>query len=178
MALFVAFLAAASATAADPDDFFFKKGDRVLFLGDSITEQYQYSTYMELYLTTRFPDWNLTFLNAGIGGDTANGGNNRFAAHVLEGQVGLSLRVLKEPELHDLLGQAGRGDLVVTRPDADQDGQPEPDLVALRLPADRRAGDALEDEPHRLRSAPGQEVSQAARSAKTGSFPTSLYGSW
>ena len=83
MALVLAFLATASAHAADPDDFFFKKGDRVLFLGDSITEQYQYSTYMELYLTTRFPDWNLTFLNAGIGGDTANGGNNRFASHVL-----------------------------------------------------------------------------------------------
>ena len=38
---------------------------------------------MELYLTTRFPDWNLTFLNAGISGDTATGGANRFASHVL-----------------------------------------------------------------------------------------------
>src|SRR5262249_23069515 len=63
--------------------FFFKSGDRVVFLGDSITEQYQYSTYMELYLTTRFPKWDLTFLNAGIGGDTATGGANRFANHVL-----------------------------------------------------------------------------------------------
>jgi len=64
--------------------FFFQKGDRVLWLGDSITEQYQYSTYVELYLTTRFPDWGLTFLNAGIGGDTANGGAGRFQAHVLD----------------------------------------------------------------------------------------------
>lgn len=63
--------------------FFFQKGDRIVFLGDSITEQYQYSTDIELYLTTRFPDWNLTFLNAGIGGDTANGGANRFQQHVL-----------------------------------------------------------------------------------------------
>jgi lysophospholipase L1-like esterase len=69
------------ALAADP--FFFQKGDRVMFLGDSITEQYQYSTDIELYLTTRFPDWNLTFLNAGIGGDTANGGAGRFQEHVL-----------------------------------------------------------------------------------------------
>lgn len=70
--------------AADPaKDFYFQKGDRVLFIGDSITEQYQYSTYIELYLTTRFPDWNLQFLNAGIGGDTATGGANRFANHVL-----------------------------------------------------------------------------------------------
>lgn len=66
-----------------PKHFFFKDGDRIVFLGDSITEQYQYSSDMELYLTTRFPKWKLAFLNAGIGGDTANGGANRFASHVL-----------------------------------------------------------------------------------------------
>ena len=55
----------------DEGEFFFKSDDRIVFLGDSITEQYQYSTDIELYLTTRFPKWNLTFLNAGIGGDTA-----------------------------------------------------------------------------------------------------------
>jgi lysophospholipase L1-like esterase len=66
------------------DEFFFKKGDKVVFLGDSITEQYQYSSYIELYLTTRFPDWNMTFLNAGISGDTANGGAARFKSHIVE----------------------------------------------------------------------------------------------
>jgi lysophospholipase L1-like esterase len=74
----------AGAPAKAPKDFFFQKGDRIVFLGDSITEQYQYSTYLELYLTTRFPGWNLTFLNAGIGGDTATGGANRLQHHVLE----------------------------------------------------------------------------------------------
>ncbi len=70
--------------AADPPArFFFQKGDRIVFLGDSITEQYQYSTDMELYLTTRFPSADMVFLNAGIGGDTATGGAHRFAAHVL-----------------------------------------------------------------------------------------------
>lgn len=73
-----------TAPAAAEDKFFFQKGDRIVFLGDSITEQYQYSNYIELYLTTRFPDWNLFFLNAGIGGDTANGGANRFQKHVLD----------------------------------------------------------------------------------------------
>jgi lysophospholipase L1-like esterase len=88
-ALALATLLATFAPAADAPkpaaatDFFFKPNDRVLFLGDSITEQYQYSTDLELYLTTRFPDWNLTFLNAGIGGDTATGGANRFREHVL-----------------------------------------------------------------------------------------------
>lgn len=63
-----------------------KDGDRVLFLGDSITEQYQYSTDIELYLTTRFPQWRLSFVNAGISGDRAVGGAGRFAGHVLAEQ--------------------------------------------------------------------------------------------
>lgn len=76
-------LAISVARGEDSKDFFFKAGDRVLFLGDSITEQYQYSTDIELYLTTRFPNWNCLFLNAGISGDTATGGAGRFASHVL-----------------------------------------------------------------------------------------------
>jgi lysophospholipase L1-like esterase len=75
-------LTVSSATAAD--EFFFKDGDRVMFLGDSITEQYQYSNDIEAYLTTRFPKWRLQFLNAGISGDTANGGAGRFKQHVLD----------------------------------------------------------------------------------------------
>src|SRR5947209_9385911 len=78
------FLAAPLDAGEQGGDFFFKEGDRIVFLGDSITEQYQYSTYIELYLTTRFPRWDLTFLNAGIGGDTATGGARRFAEHVIK----------------------------------------------------------------------------------------------
>jgi lysophospholipase L1-like esterase len=81
LSLFLLVIAVGSAPA---DDFFFKPGDRVVFLGDSITEQYQYSTYMELYLTTRFPKGDFVFLNAGIGGDTAHGGAARFQSHVLD----------------------------------------------------------------------------------------------
>jgi lysophospholipase L1-like esterase len=78
------FLVAAPLAAADDHkDFFFRKGDRIVFLGDSITEQYQYSSDIELYLTTRFPGGDMTFINAGIGGDTATGGARRFAEHVL-----------------------------------------------------------------------------------------------
>ena len=69
--------------ADDGKDFFFKPNDRVVFLGDSITAQYEYSSYVELYLTTRMPTGNFTFINAGIGGDTAGGGAGRFQAHVL-----------------------------------------------------------------------------------------------
>ncbi len=71
-------------SSAQEKTFFFKPGDRIVFLGDSITEQYQYSSYMELYLTTRYPNGKFVFLNAGISGDTANGGAGRFQSHVLD----------------------------------------------------------------------------------------------
>src|SRR2546421_6508264 len=78
-----AYFASPTSAAESEENFFFRPGDRIVFLGDSITEQYQYSTDIELYLTTRFPTGNFTFLNAGIGGDTANGGAGRFKNHVL-----------------------------------------------------------------------------------------------
>ena len=73
-------------TAASPAftaDFFLKDGDRVVMIGDSITEQHLYSTFVETWTLTRFPAWNVTFVNTGIGGDTAPGGNNRFKRDVL-----------------------------------------------------------------------------------------------
>ena len=70
----------ASASAAD---FFFKDGDVVVMIGDSITEQHLYSNYVEMWTVTRFPNWKLTFRNVGIGGDRSPGGNGRFARDVL-----------------------------------------------------------------------------------------------
>jgi lysophospholipase L1-like esterase len=40
-------------------------------LGDSITEQRLYTTYIEAYVLTRYPTWKLTFRNVGWGGDTS-----------------------------------------------------------------------------------------------------------
>lgn len=48
----------------------FKDNDRVVFLGNSITDGGHYHSYIWLYYMTRFPAMNLTILNAGIGGDT------------------------------------------------------------------------------------------------------------
>ena len=64
-------------------DFFFKDGDKVVMMGDSITEQYQHSTFVETWTLTRFPAWDVKFINVGIGGDTAPGGNGRFKRDVL-----------------------------------------------------------------------------------------------
>jgi lysophospholipase L1-like esterase len=72
--------AALPCTAAD---FFLKNGDTVVMMGDSITEQHLYSTYVETWTLTRFPAWDLKFFNVGIGGDGAPGGNERFKRDVL-----------------------------------------------------------------------------------------------
>src|SRR2546423_4556176 len=64
----VAFL---ETTRALSSDFAIHDGDRIVFLGDSITEQRLYTTYIEAYTLTRHPDWSLTFRNVGWGGDTS-----------------------------------------------------------------------------------------------------------
>ena len=76
----IAVCGAASVQAAE---FFFKDGDVVVMIGDSITEQHLYSNYVEMWTVTRFPNWKLTFRNVGIGGDRSTGGNSRFARDVL-----------------------------------------------------------------------------------------------
>jgi lysophospholipase L1-like esterase len=72
-----------SAVSLRAQDFFFKDGDVVVMIGDSITEQHLYSNYVEMWTVTRFPSWHLTFRNVGIGGDRSVGGNSRFARDVL-----------------------------------------------------------------------------------------------
>jgi hypothetical protein len=49
-------LTALPCTAAD---FFLKNGDKVVMMGDSITEQHLYSSYVEAWALTRFPAWDL-----------------------------------------------------------------------------------------------------------------------
>lgn len=70
------------ATARDAG-FFFRDGDRVVMIGDSITEQHLHSNYVEIYVRSRFPHWKLAFRNVGIGGDTSAGGNRRAARDIL-----------------------------------------------------------------------------------------------
>lgn len=67
--LLLAFLALCSVGRGA--DFLIHDGDRVVFLGDSITEQRLYTTYIEAYVLTREPGWKLSFRNVGWGGDTS-----------------------------------------------------------------------------------------------------------
>lgn len=60
-----------------------RKNDRVVFYGDSITEAQLYTNYVETYLAGRFPELNLSFFNAGWGGDRAPGALARLERDVL-----------------------------------------------------------------------------------------------
>jgi lysophospholipase L1-like esterase len=62
-------------TALHADDsFFLKSGDRVVFYGDSITDQRLYTTWTETFIVTRFPALDVTFTHSGWGGDRVTGG--------------------------------------------------------------------------------------------------------
>lgn len=49
----------------------FEKGERVVFVGNSITHGGHYHSFIWLYYMTRFPDKPITIMNAGIGGESA-----------------------------------------------------------------------------------------------------------
>jgi lysophospholipase L1-like esterase len=63
---------------------FFKDGDTICFLGDSITHGGQYHEFLQLFYATRYPELNLSFHNCGISGDNANGMIERFEEDVMK----------------------------------------------------------------------------------------------
>lgn len=63
-----------AATASAQDGFYLKSGDRVVFYGDSITDQRLYTTVVESYVVTRFPKFEVSFVHSGWGGDRVTGG--------------------------------------------------------------------------------------------------------
>lgn len=72
---------AAAARAATPFDL--RDGDRVVFLGDTLIEREQHFGYLELAMTTRFPDRTVTFRNIGWSADTP-AGDSRFGLSLLQ----------------------------------------------------------------------------------------------
>jgi lysophospholipase L1-like esterase len=60
--------------ASEKNSFFLKDGDRVVFYGDSITDQRLYTVFTETYVVTRFPKMDVNFVHSGWGGDRVTGG--------------------------------------------------------------------------------------------------------
>lgn len=100
----------ANALAAD---FLIRDGDRVVFLGDSITEQRLYTTYLEAYTLTRYPRWHLTFRNVGWGGDTAW---LRQRAHPNEAELFAADSAKQEAMVEDAVQRGLERDVLPLRP--------------------------------------------------------------
>lgn len=66
-------VAAVAPAPAKPVTFALKEGMRVAIVGDSITEQKQYSVFMEMYLTMCMPQLKLRTCQFGWGGERAAG---------------------------------------------------------------------------------------------------------
>ena len=62
----------------------FKDGERVCFLGDSITARGSTQTLIADYYLTRFPERTITFANAGRSGDSAGGALGRLQEDVID----------------------------------------------------------------------------------------------
>jgi lysophospholipase L1-like esterase len=62
------------AATAHSQQFALKEGDTVVFYGDSITAQRLYTKDVEEFLLTRYPTLHLSFVNAGVPGDSVSGG--------------------------------------------------------------------------------------------------------
>lgn len=65
------------------NDILFKNGDRVCFIGNSITANGQFCNFISLYYATRFPDQKVRFFNCGISGNTATGVIKRLDKDIL-----------------------------------------------------------------------------------------------
>lgn len=61
----------------------FQNGDRIAFVGNSITDGGYYHSYIWLYYMTHFPDRRIDIYNCGIGGDTSEDMYRRLDRDVL-----------------------------------------------------------------------------------------------
>lgn len=71
--LLLGFLHATAFTAVADDAFFLRDGQRVLFLGDSITNDGGYVRDVDAFLTTRFPGQRFELINLGLSSETISG---------------------------------------------------------------------------------------------------------
>lgn len=101
------------------EGFALRDGDKVVFLGDSITAARGYTKVVENYTLLRYPKRKVRFLNAGQGGDTAEGALKRLNRDVLDqgatvvtvafgiNDIGWGMRANEDSKLRYLAGIRG-----------------------------------------------------------------------
>ena len=72
--VFFALSVLTATTPAVAQDFHLQNGDRVVFYGDSITDQRLYTTFTETFALTRYPQRRISFVHSGWNGDRVTGG--------------------------------------------------------------------------------------------------------
>ena len=100
----------------------FVDGDAVSFLGDSITHNGKWHSYIEDYYLTRFPSRTLRVFNTGISGDTAAGALARLETDVLPDRpnvVAIMLGMNDVGRGQYTAGEAGDGVLAARRKSID-----------------------------------------------------------
>ena len=94
----------------------FADGERVVFLGDSITRGGGWHSAVALYYATRFPNQHNIWINAGISGDTAAGALERLEWDVLNHKpdtvvIMFGMNEASRPDLPGLIGSDARVEL-------------------------------------------------------------------
>jgi lysophospholipase L1-like esterase len=69
------FIFAFPLSADAQDGFYLRAEDRVVFYGDSITQQAYYPAFIETYVVTHYPQLNVRFIDSGWAGDWVVGGD-------------------------------------------------------------------------------------------------------
>lgn len=81
--LFILAVSFSVPTGVTAGELILKKGDRVAIVGDSITEQMQYSKFLELYMLACAPELEITTFQFGWGGETAPGFASRMESDMV-----------------------------------------------------------------------------------------------
>lgn len=81
--LFVAGVFGKTASAQNESPKPFENGDRICFVGDSITHGGQYHNQIAIFYATRYPDRTIAMFNCGISGDSATGALKRLDWDIL-----------------------------------------------------------------------------------------------
>lgn len=95
-----------AAVRAENQEFFFRDGDRVAVVGDSITEpSSSNAAFLEAYTLARFPNWKISFRNLGWSGDTSAYSKRQDFATLS------SIAAAPQSEREDLVGRAVKAGL-------------------------------------------------------------------